>query len=326
MKNVTLLFALIVLCSTQGVLAFQIEKEAMPSIVFEDTQLDASLDIDEAKYVFTFRNIWGKVETRPLTYSIDGIQHNTELVDGTELMILTSPGKHIFQLYYSSDYYEVYSDSLEISPQHLSNYSVYLERSDIQIMTEKPVIYLYPEAQTIVNVKLKTSGELTFTYPEYKDGWDFAANPNGDLIFGENTYNYLFCESSERYMIQSNGIESGFHVKGDDATSFLKEKLTEAGLTSKEQTDFITYWAPRMAQNELNFVRFEFNETCNRFAELDITPKPDNLYRIYMLWFPTNMNDIPNPQKIETVNRDGFTVIEWGGQELPRQIYLEPTN
>ncbi|MBQ9925500.1 MAG: hypothetical protein IJO51_05730 [Clostridia bacterium] len=40
---------------------------------------------------------------------------------------------------------------------------------DTQI-DEKPVIYLYPEEETEVTVKLDYAGELTTTYPEYKDG------------------------------------------------------------------------------------------------------------------------------------------------------------
>lgn len=326
MKKLTALLTFVAFGFTQVAFCFQADEEMIPTVLLEETKLEASLDITEAKFVFTFRNVLLQEKSKVLSYSIDGVSYKATLNEGSVLEVMTTPGNHEFQFYYSGDYYEVYTGVLQIEPQHVSYYGIYLEESYEQIMTEKPVIYLYPEKDTTVSVKLKASGELTFTYPAYENGWEFKASPNGDLSFGDDTYNYLFWESSKRYALHSNAYASGYYVKGENATSFLKEKLDEAGLTSKEQTDFITYWAPRLAQNELNFVRFEFNETCDRFAELDITPKPDNLYRIYMLWHPTNLSYSISPQEIQKVNRDGFTVIEWGGQELPGFINRADTH
>ena len=46
-------------------------------------------------------------------------------------------------------------------------------------MDEKPVIYLYPEEETEVTVKLDYNGTLTSTYPAYGDGWTVTAQPDG---------------------------------------------------------------------------------------------------------------------------------------------------
>ena len=40
----------------------------------------------------------------------------------------------------------------------------------MEATSEKPVIYLYPEKETRVNVKLDYDGTLTSTYPFYGDG------------------------------------------------------------------------------------------------------------------------------------------------------------
>lgn len=304
----------------------QADEEAIPTLLLDETKLEPSLSSNESKYVFVFRNFWDDAISRTISYSIDGVSSTAILIDKTKFEIVTKPGNHIFQFYYSSDYLEVYTDSLEILPQYQNDYSIYLNYSEIEILSEKPIIYLYPVSDTAVTVKLKVSGELTFTYPEYKNGWEFIARPNGDLTFGDDTYNYLFWESTQKYSMNYDEFAVGFHVKGEDATSFLQKTLIEAGLTSKERTDFITYWAPRLAQNEMNFIRFEFNESCNRFAELEITPKPDELYRIYMLWFPTTSITKTTPQEIKTVIREGFTVIEWGGQELQSSLNHSLTN
>jgi len=182
-------------------------------------------------------------------------------------------------------------------------------------MSEKPVIYLYPEERTEVSVKMEIHGENAFYYPQYKESWDFTAAPNGDLTFGEDTYNYLFWEATNRSILSPKQTASGFFVEGTDVVSFLEEKLSEAGLNSKEQADFITYWAPRLTKNKLNFIHFEFNESCNEYANIDITPKPDNVYRIYMIWGAVADEFKVTEQKIEQFDRTGFSVLEWGGKE-----------
>lgn len=42
-------------------------------------------------------------------------------------------------------------------------------------LTEKPVIYLYPEQKTAVSVSLDYAGTLTATYPAYENGWHVTA-------------------------------------------------------------------------------------------------------------------------------------------------------
>ena len=61
----------------------------------------------------------------------------------------------------------------------------------------KPVIYLYPEAETEVTVRLEYKGRLTCTYPAPDpDGtWHVTARPNGTLTDRQGReYNYLFWE------------------------------------------------------------------------------------------------------------------------------------
>ena len=66
-------------------------------------------------------------------------------------------------------------------------------REDRGDVTAKPVIYLYPEEETQVTVKLDYAGELTCTYPAYDDGWTVTAQPDGTLTDAAGqTYSYLF--------------------------------------------------------------------------------------------------------------------------------------
>lgn len=45
----------------------------------------------------------------------------------------------------------------------------------------KPVIYLYPEEEMDITVKLDVDGELICTYPQYNGKWEVTAKPDGVL-------------------------------------------------------------------------------------------------------------------------------------------------
>lgn len=320
---------LIALCLS-SLYSFAESELPIVSYRLENSRMDSTLASDEAVYTFTFEEIRDTAAIRRVLYSIDGKASEAVLINNSYFEIPSTPGKHIFQFYYNENYMEVYTDSLAIKAQYRDDYIVQF-REVLKVFTvegiqpkiisvDKPVIYLYPETEIDVQVKMDVKGELAFTYPSYNEGWNFKASPDGTLAFGEDTYNYLFWESKQAVSLTTAAYRSGFVVKKTETLSFLEEKLTEAGLTSQEQADFITYWGPRLIQNEYNFIHFEFNETCNKYAELEITPTPDNVYRIYMTWMPSSKNHAANykvkEQEIVPLNREGFTVVEWGGSEI----------
>lgn len=178
---------------------------------------------------------------------------------------------------------------------------------------EKPVIYLNPEEATEVTVKLDFDGILTCTYPDYRDGWTVRAWPDGTLMDDTGrTYSYLFWEgvSGTEY-----DMSRGFVVPGADTKDFLEEKLAALGLNDREAGDFITYWLPRMQKNPYNLVTFQ-QEAYTESARLEITPEPDSLLRVFMVFQP-----LAEPVEVEApelpgFTRAGFTVVEWGGMEL----------
>jgi len=181
---------------------------------------------------------------------------------------------------------------------------------------EKPVIYLYPEEKTDVSVKLDiTDGQLTCTYPDYGDGWNVTAYPDGTIVDSDGSeYSYLYWEGSGTNRWD---ISEGFVVKGEDTAEFLREKLSYMGLTPKEYNEFIVYWLPRMQDNPYNLISFRGEDYTNA-ARLEITPEPDSLLRIFMVFAPLDEEiDIP-PQQLETFDRKGFAAVEWGGAEIKK--------
>ena len=185
--------------------------------------------------------------------------------------------------------------------------------------TDKPVIYLYPTVPTEVSVKLTLDGRLTCTYPDYGKGWDnFTAHPDGTLIFPDG----LSPAGREYYCLYWEGVQNaewdfskGFCVKGEDTAEFLEWALAEQGLTPREVNEFIIYWLPQMQNNPYNVIAFQ-TDAYTDTAVLEITPKPDSLIRIMMAYYPSDEAVEMVPQKFEGFERNGFTVVEWGGSEV----------
>ncbi|MCP4439673.1 MAG: hypothetical protein GY810_12080 [Aureispira sp.] len=185
---------------------------------------------------------------------------------------------------------------------------------------KKPIIYLYPEQKTTVNVQLDYQGELTTTYPKYdaSKGWIVEAQPNGTLVdpITQKEYYGLYWEGKDSYQYD---LSKGFVVQGEDAADFLDEKLETLGLNRREANEFIVYWLPILEQNEYNFIHFAQEEYTQR-AELNITPTPETFIRLLMcfksLASPINIE----PQELKAPQRKGFTVVEWGGREVGQNI------
>lgn len=184
---------------------------------------------------------------------------------------------------------------------------------DCRPIAGKPVIYLYPTRPTEVNVRLAYGGTFLSTYPKYNDGWNVFAQPDGSLTDTKTglPYSYLFWDGvTDRPYSQ----DEGFVVAGSDTAKFLQEKLAYLGLTPKEYNEFIVYWLPKMEHNPYNLITFAGKDYTDR-AKLTITPQPDSIQRVFMVFKPLDKPaDVPE-QKLTPFTRHGFTVIEWGGSE-----------
>ena len=180
-------------------------------------------------------------------------------------------------------------------------------------LERKPVIYLYPEEKTEVTVELDFDGKLTSTYPEYKSGWKVIAEPDGTL-YDENGREY-YCLFWEGISDTEYDFSTGFTVPGEETAVFLEKTLAEIGLTEKEANEFIIYWLPQMEHNAYNLISFQ-TDVYEDTAKLEITPEPDSLLRVFMVWKPVEKPAEIEPQTFEPFIRKGFTAIEWGGAKV----------
>ncbi len=189
-------------------------------------------------------------------------------------------------------------------------------------VTLKPIIYLYPEKTQEITVQLDYNGEFTHTYPKYNNGWKVTAKPDGTLFDADNKEYYaLYWEGKPN---KDYTIDEGFVVPGEQTIDFLENTLSKLGLNRKEANEFIIYWLPKMENNPYNLIHFSTTQ-YEEMARLNITPKPETLIRVMMVFEP-----LDNPIKIKKQNlnsiskkRKGFTVVEWGGHPLPKSYSLD---
>ena len=179
-------------------------------------------------------------------------------------------------------------------------------------MAYKPVIYLYPETETAVSVKLMLDGELVCTYPAYDDLWQVTAAPDGTLTNAQGqTYSYLYWEGKTNAQWD---MSQGFCVKGEDTAAFLEQALEKLGLNRREANEFIVYWLPHMEKNPYNIISFQAHVYTDA-ARLQVDPAPDTLIRVFMAWKPADsFTELPK-QELTAPERTGFTLVEWGGAQ-----------
>jgi hypothetical protein len=328
-------YIVLVLLAVPALLAFtggDVEsgtRKRMPSgCILRSSMATKGISLLQTKCQFTFKTTDNTVITDSIRYSHNGINGVLRPdMNGVATVILPY-GTTRFQFLFTTSYYEIYSDTFQLKGGHVAKFDVIFDDASTEVICDKPVIYVYPEATTTVNIQLHVKGELGFTYPLYNipgpgdsaaPGWSFTANPDGTLRMYGKEYDYLFWDAKVPQKQFNSTIGSGFFVKRDSLVPFFERTLTQMGLNAREQQDFITYWCPLMQKNETSFIHFMFAEEYDNIATINITPKPDHIFRVFMVWRDADAFDYGevNTQEIPKANRDGFTVIEWGGGEVP---------
>lgn len=194
----------------------------------------------------------------------------------------------------------------------LGEYVVYM--SNNLIMTGgcgKPVIYLYPSATTTVNVQV--GANVTKSAPTYGvNGWQqVTAQPNGQLTYQGKQYDSLFWEGLGLGAYPQ--ITSGTVVARSQVVSTIRSQLQQQGLNSKEISDFLAFWQPKLPTTPYTRLTWFNTAQMNSLAPLKISQKPTTLIRTF-LDFQGLQQPVTLPaQHFSTPVRKGFTVVEWGG-------------
>jgi len=178
-----------------------------------------------------------------------------------------------------------------------------------QVECGKPVIYLYPERDTAVSVQV--GADIGKSEPAYNGGWKVLASPSGSLKTAGGIYPYLFWEGTGWGSYPK--ITSGSVVEKTKVAATITSQLSEIGLNAKEIADFNEFWLPKMPNYP--FVRLTWLTTSemDKLAPLAVQPKSDTSIRVFLDFEGLNSKVNIAPQILPHYERNGFTLVEWGG-------------
>ena len=172
---------------------------------------------------------------------------------------------------------------------------------------KKPAVYLYPKEDSMVRVKLEVKGIITKDIPAYKNGWNVFATKEGII---DNKYDYLFYEA---ILFGAKFPESGWIVRYGELKSWLEDNLIKLGLDEKEKNQFIDYWMESLPKADYYQIKLADKKFLDEYMRLDISPKPDTEIRLLFEFTPLSEKTVINEPEIAIPERNGFTVVEWGG-------------
>ncbi|MCI5056472.1 MAG: hypothetical protein MRY83_10215 [Flavobacteriales bacterium] len=226
-------------------------------------------------------------------------------------------GLHKLQVFLSQEYFEIFIDSIFLQSGHRMNINLNFQSVEVPVVVFKPVLYLYSDKEHQANIELNLNGSLDFTYPKYDGGWSCNLVKDGLEVNGKK-HSYLFWDGELNFNLNKLSDGEGFIIEGKSVVGFLEEKLTQMNFNAQEKEDFITFWAPKMSQQGSVFIHFIFNEDYNEYANLTVTPKTDNQFRVFMFWADASgfNTSAMKEQTIPKFRREKFHLLEWGGTEL----------
>ncbi|KAF9563453.1 hypothetical protein CPC08DRAFT_323610 [Agrocybe pediades] len=238
----------------------------------------------------------------------------------------------------------------------------------------KPVIYLFSPSPIEASVKLSLAPQWDFSaiYPvvpiekavgkehHQEVTWRVRSQPNGDLkeLTTGLDVAYLFWEAhttpgseSPQTSGSKEGSVEAFNpnsaILNDDnsvvlpvskVTLYLDRALHALGLHTEARTSFITYWLLSILKHKNIAFRFVPQASYEQAAPLTVSPSPDVVSRVFMVFQGVSDEEVPQwtkaTAKVEedvsfwedvvgidrkrTTDASLFRVVEWGGMEVLR--------
>ena len=177
----------------------------------------------------------------------------------------------------------------------------------------KPAVYLYPQKESDIHVRVEPLGKMLITIPTYpKDGWKVKAYPNGDIFHEGLRFDYLFYEASipDELIILP---KEGYVVSYDSLSIFIPDLVSKLGLNEKETRQFTEYWVKVLPKSPYYQIKIVEQSVLGKISPLYIIPSPQTSIRVTLHFTPLEAEaELPEPNLV-TPERKGFTVSEWGG-------------
>jgi len=174
----------------------------------------------------------------------------------------------------------------------------------------KPNIYLYPEQETMLDVKIDfpKGGVVTVSDPDYGEGWNnITVTPQGII---NDKHDFLFYESATS---DFEIPEKGWVLAQTDLEEFFIRNMKATGFKGREIDDFIEFWIPIFKEHKFYEIYPLYQKELDEKIVLNCSQQPDNMQRlIYIVkGRADNVIKLAEP-KIPAFERKGFVVTEWG--------------
>ncbi|PIL28576.1 hypothetical protein GSI_08617 [Ganoderma sinense ZZ0214-1] len=206
----------------------------------------------------------------------------------------------------------------------LSHYNIGKESTivlTLNLYGKKPVIYIFPPEplpNVIVSVSLVSEWSFSHVYPlappqqpgegRQRVTWSVSARPDGTLVekHTNTELSYLFWEAESNLLLPPSPPLNPVDARGehfdpaypvldcDTPTAvllpfagllpYLDTTLKKLSLHTSARNDFITYWLPKLSKKPFVALRFLPQPAYERAAGLEVTPKPDVVTRVFMLF------------------------------------------
>ena len=153
---------------------------------------------------------------------------------------------------------------------------------------------------------------------------DARADSDSDSEYFDPAYPVLDCDTPTAVLLPFAEL-----------LSYLDATLKRLSLDTVARNDFITYWLPELSKEPFVALRFLPQPAYERTASLEVTPKPDVVTRVFMLFRGVSAEDADHSMWSAARARVGevdwakvvgvepgagdesrFRVLEWGAMEV----------
>lgn len=254
--------------------------------------------------------------------SINGVWKAWKLNISNTFTVELEPGMYQWKLFVNPNYVELtgavpaFKGGHEVwISAHFANKNTYPRRI---IQAEKPVIYTYSNDAKEVTIEVQPTGDFSFTYPAYQQGWTGIPHSDGSFSIKSQNYPYLFWEAQLTEDALAVDWNQSVHLRKENTLHFLDSTLSFIGLNDRERTDFITYWAPRIQRYEQTEIVFLQNEAAQVFGQLNCSDASFRIERLYIVFRECHRSDksFNSSLQLSKLNRNRLFIFEWGGSEL----------
>jgi hypothetical protein len=184
-----------------------------------------------------------------------------------------------------------------------------------------PAIYLYPESQMDVTVRLRFggSGFMTASFPQYNDGWRIRVDP----AIPYRRYRELFGAQHHYPFLDYDGLREGPYQKDAgwciETSAFMewqRESLRALNFPAEAIEDAVYHYGRLLADKRIVerhlLVYPQPKPIVDQAVALEISPKPEYVYRLWFYIVPSERAITLRTPQLERVQSQGFSAIELG--------------